>query len=50
MLTARDNHDKAISNMTLALMKYEDIGVAYYAFDDPNMRVLTHPSHENLKE
>ena len=31
-------------------MKYEDIAIAYYADQDYNRRILTHPSAEDLKE
>ena len=32
------------------LMKYEDIAVAYYADQDYNKRILTHPTAEDLKD
>lgn len=48
MLGTRDHHDQGVVKMTKALMKYEDVGVAFYAFDDPNMRVLTHPGLEDF--
>ena len=48
MATVRDDHDKGQTKLMKALMKYEDVGIAFYAFDDPNMRLLTHPSNEEL--
>jgi hypothetical protein len=33
----------------LQLMKYEDIGIAYYSDQDYNKRILTHPNCEDLK-
>ena len=48
MLGTRDHHDQGMVKMTKALMKYEDVGVAFYAYDDPNMRVLTHPSLDDF--
>lgn len=31
-------------------MKYEDVGLAYYADSDYNKRILTHPNASELKE
>ena len=36
--------------MLTALQKYEDVGIAFYAFEDSTARVLTHPNIENLQE
>lgn len=44
----REEHDKGQTKLMKTLMKYEDVGIAFYAFDDPNMRVLTHPNNEEL--
>jgi len=32
------------------LMKYEDVAIAYYADQDYNRRILTHPTAEDLKD
>lgn len=50
MAAVRDKQDKAQSEMMFNLMKYEDIGIAYYADQDYNKRVLTHPTCEDLRE
>lgn len=33
-----------------ALIKYEDVGIAYYSDQDYNQRVLTHPKCADLPE
>lgn len=48
MSTVRDEHDKGQTKLMKALMKYEDVGIAFYAFDDPSLRVLTHPNNVEL--
>lgn len=50
MMQARSKHDQDLADLMVALMKYEDVGVAYYSDQDYNKRVLTHPQVENLKE
>jgi len=50
MSTIREKQDKAQGDMLLNLMKYEDIGVAYYSDQDYNKRTLTNPSASDLKE
>lgn len=32
------------------LIKYEDIGIAYYSDQDPSKKTLTHPDSEDIKE
>ena len=32
------------------LIKYEDIGIAYYSDQDPNKKTLTHPDSDDIKE
>jgi hypothetical protein len=50
MVEVRDKGDKAQTELMEQLMKFEDIGIAYYSDQDYNQRVLTHPSCEDLKE
>ena len=50
MMSTRAEHDKGQAKMIAQLAKYEDVGIAFYAFEDTNMRVLTHPSVENLTQ
>lgn len=48
--SVRDRSDKYEHDLTLALMKYEDVAVAYYSDQDYNKRILTHPTAEDLKD
>lgn len=48
MASVREEHDKGQTKLMKSLMKYEDVGIAFYAFDDPNLRTLTHPNNEEL--
>uniref|UniRef100_A0A7S3CRU8 Uncharacterized protein n=1 Tax=Strombidium rassoulzadegani TaxID=1082188 RepID=A0A7S3CRU8_9SPIT len=50
MMQARSKHDVNQIELINALMKYEDVGLAYYSDQDYNKRVLTHPKCENLKD
>ena len=50
MLGTRTQHDIGTQKMLSSLMKYEDVGLAFYAFEDQGMRVLTHPNIENLQQ
>ena len=50
MSSIREKQDKAQGDMLINLMKYEDIGIAYYSDQDYNKRTLTHPSASDLKE
>mmetsp|Transcript_15928 Transcript_15928/g.24608 ORF Transcript_15928/g.24608 Transcript_15928/m.24608 type:complete len:146 (+) Transcript_15928:960-1397(+) len=50
MVETRDKNDKAQSELMDQLMKFEDIGIAYYSDQDYNQRVLTHPSCSELKD
>lgn len=50
MMATRSEHDKGQAKMIEQLAKYEDVGIAFYAFEDTSMRVLTHPSVENLSQ
>lgn len=49
-MNVRDKHDTNQSGLMYQLMKYEDIATAYYADQDYNQRILTHPNCEDLKE
>lgn len=49
-VATRDKHDKSKRDLMHALMRYEDIGLAYYSDQDYNKRILTHPNCEDLKE
>ena len=35
--------------MLAAMIRHEDIAIAYYGDDDYNQRCYTHPNHEDLK-
>jgi hypothetical protein len=48
MMTARSKHDANLADLLSSLVKYEDVGVAYYSDQDYNKRVLTHPKCEGL--
>jgi hypothetical protein len=50
MSEVRDKQDKAQGDLLLSLMKFEDVGLAYYGDGDDSKRILTHPSSSNLKE
>ena len=50
MSSVREKQDSAQSEFMYELMKYEDIGLAYYSDQDYKKRTLTHPDSEDLKE
>ena len=50
MSSVREKQDSAQSEFMNELMKYEDIGLAYYSDQDYKKRTLTHPDSEDLKE
>lgn len=50
MMNIRDKQDKAQSELLMGLMKFEDVGIAYYSDTDFNKRVLTHPDKSELKD
>lgn len=50
MATVRDKQDKAQADLLEGLMKYEDVGIAYYSDQDDSKRLLTHPNMSDLKE
>ena len=50
MSTVRDKQDQAQSEFLNELIKYEDMGIAYYSDQDPNKKILTHPESEDIKE
>ena len=41
----RDAHDKGQREIMAQLIKYEDVGIAFYGNDDYNQRVYTHPNN-----
>ena len=49
MSKVRDKQDKGQTDLLFDLMKYEDVGIAYYSDQDYQKRMLTHPSAEELK-
>ena len=50
MAEVREKQDKSQTDIMEQLMKFEDIGIAYYSDQDYNQRVLTHPSCDELKD
>ena len=50
MVDVRTKQDKSQQDLIAHLMKYEDVGIAYYSDQDYNKRSLTHPSAEDLKD
>ena len=50
MMNIRSNQDKAQSELLFNLMKFEDVGIAYYSDTDYSKRVLTHPDSSELRE
>lgn len=46
----RDAHDKGQREIMAQLIKYEDVGIAFYGNDDYNQRVYTHPNNQDLKK
>jgi hypothetical protein len=50
MMNIRDKQDKAQSELLNNLMKFEDVGIAYYSDTDYKKRILTHPDISDLKE
>jgi len=50
MIGVRSTQDKNQQTLIASLMKYEDVGTAFYSDQDFNKRLLTHPSAEGLKE
>lgn len=46
----RDQHDKGQREIMAQLMKYEDVGIAFYGNDDYSQRVYTHPNNQDLKK
>lgn len=49
MTDVREKHDKGLSELTTALIKYEHIGISYYSSEDYNQRILTHPNHNDFE-
>ena len=49
MSEVRDRQDQAENELLQSLMKFEDIGIAFYTDQDYNKRILTHPDSEELK-
>lgn len=45
---ARDFGNKGQTKMLQNFKKYENIGLAYYAKDDPDKKALTHPKNETI--
>ena len=50
MADVREKQEKGQRNLMYALMKYEDIGLAYYSDADYNKRILTNPENADLKD
>lgn len=51
MMKTREKQDKAQVELLKGLMKFEDVGVAYYAdVDQYKERILTHSDKPDLKE
>lgn len=50
MMNSRAKHDVNQTTLMQALMKYEDIGLAYYSDQDLEKRILTHPQADDLNE
>lgn len=50
MSDVREKQDKAQGDLLLSLMKFEDIGIAYYSDNEDQKRILTHPQSTDLKE
>ena len=50
MSSVREKQDRYQKDTMNIIMKYEDIGLAYYSDQDYNSRILTHPNNEDLKE
>ena len=50
MSSVREKQDAAQSEFLNELIKYEDIGIAYYSDQDPSKKTLTHPDSEDIKE
>jgi hypothetical protein len=48
MTDTREKHDKGLTELTIALMKFENIGISYYSQEDHNKRILTHPNHNDF--
>ena len=50
MTNVREKHDKSLTELTTALMKFENVGISYYSQEDSNKRVLTHPNHSDFEK
>ena len=50
MSGVRDKQEKGQREIMLALMKYEEVGLAYYTDQDGAQRILTNESNADLKE
>lgn len=50
MSSTREKQDTGQKEIMMALMKYEEVGLAYYTDQDSNQRVLTHGNNADLKE
>lgn len=50
MVATRVKQDKSHSELLTQLMKYEEIGIAYYSDQDQTKRTLTNPDANDLKE
>lgn len=50
MMNIRDKQNKAQSELLSNLMKFEDVGIAYYSDADYNKRILTHSDKPDLKQ
>jgi hypothetical protein len=49
MTDVREKHDKGLTELTTALIKYEHVGISYYSYEDYNKRILTHPNHNDFE-
>lgn len=49
MTEVREKHDKGLTELTTALIKYEHVGISYYSYEDYNKRILTHPNHNDFE-
>jgi len=44
MEAVRDRQDKSTNDLLTHMMKFEEVGLEYYADQEKEKRVLTHPS------
>ena len=50
MSTTREKQDTGQKEIMMALMKYEEVGLAYYTDQDNAQRILTNENNTDLKE